>query len=152
MTKSNLHPIQHTNVRVKQIKFCLDDDRTLDDVPEKLTVATQFRHHDFDSETKTLQIDVRVAIGVDDETIPFELIVELNSLFTVDTNEFSEGLIDSWAKGNGCLLMMPYLREHVHSLTSRVGIKELHLPLVNLPAFGGTDKPKDTQPSIETNN
>ena len=61
--------------------------------------------------------------------------VEILGLFNVDDERFPIKSVHSWAKQNAPLILYPYLREQVFSLTSRAGFEGTLLPLFQVPTF-----------------
>lgn len=102
----------------------------------------------FDTNTSTINVRMRVRAGrfAIDESEPLEkneqfqsqpisFIVELGGVFSVDTDQFEEEFIHDWAEKNAPLILYPYLREQVYGLSTRVGIKPVLLPLLQLPTM-----------------
>ena len=65
----------------------------------------------------------------------FNLKIEIIGVFSVDTDNFKVTSVEHFALHNAPVILLPYVREHVFTLTSRAGIDCL-LPLVEVPVFG----------------
>jgi preprotein translocase subunit SecB len=91
---------------------------------------------DYNSENEQVAVRVKAEIGMEEETdSPLSLRVELSGLFRVDSSRFPIEEINGWARSNAPLVLLPYLREHVFSLTSRSGFQPMLLPLVEVPTY-----------------
>lgn len=66
---------------------------------------------------------------------PISFVVEVGGIFKVDTSTFPEDRIHHWAETNAPLIIYPYVREQVYGLSTRVGIKQVILPLLEIPSF-----------------
>ena len=65
----------------------------------------------------------------------FNLKIDIIGVFSVDTDNFKVTSVEHFALHNAPVILLPYVREHVFTLTSRAGIDCL-LPLVEVPVFG----------------
>ncbi|HHV46117.1 MAG TPA: hypothetical protein GXX53_04360 [Tissierellia bacterium] len=50
--------------------------------------------------------------------------------------------IEDYIKNNSVALIFPYIREHIHMITAKSGIKPIMLPPINLRAMLNTEKDK----------
>lgn len=143
----NYHPIQLRDVRVLSL-FIKDNphyDVEAGSKEDYSNFSFFHTHSEFDSERKAFAVKVRATIGVNEEPelceeqehcYPFKLDVELVGMFeVVDTDSFDENDIPSFAKQNAPLILYPYLREHVYSLTTRAGYESAVLPLFEVSPF-----------------
>lgn len=147
-TKSEFkyHPIQLRNIKVLKLSIIdnpdFDKESSQDDFSD---FSFYHMHSDYDKETKVFAVRVKAVLGKDsdcesDETIdasqyPFNMEVELVGVFDVDESQFDIQYVDSFAKTNAPLVIYPYLREHVYSLTNRAGYDSALLPLFEVPQF-----------------
>lgn len=103
---------------------------------------------DFDEDASTINVRMRIRAGrfaAEGESDPerkalFEadaisLVVEVAGVFSVDVTQFPAEYIHDWAEKNAPLVIYPYVREQVYGLSSRVGIKAVLLPLLEIPTF-----------------
>lgn len=143
----NYHPIQLREIKV--LKLSIEDNPAFDGDFAKEDFSDfgfYHMHSDYDAESQTFFVKVKAVIGQvedgceqgpDEEltVAPFNMVVELAGLFSVDESSFKTEYIDSFARRNAPLLVYPYLREHVYSLTNRAGYDPALLPLFEVPAF-----------------
>lgn len=130
------HAIQLVDLKVVklQIEANFDVDQTIPD-------EGNFRFHNGTSEYNKdkkivlVKIGVEMGEGVSENDSPFDLQVELLGVFEVDEEQFPIEHIGHWAERNAPLVLYPYLREHVHGLTSRAGYDGMLLPLFEVPTF-----------------
>ena len=98
-------------------------------------------HSEFDRELGEMDVGIVVNIGnpsdheSDEKKSEFDLKVHLLAKFSVDQSRFPIELIDHWAENNAPLVLYPYIREHVHALSIRAGIKPILLPLMEVPTL-----------------
>jgi len=92
-------------------------------------------HSEYYKEEHKIGVKISVEIGIDQDTSPFSLRVELMGIFDVDESRFPIMHIEHWAKTNAPLVLYPYLREHVYGLTTRAGFSGMLLPLFEIPTF-----------------
>ncbi|WP_053140630.1 protein-export chaperone SecB [Erwinia billingiae] len=103
---------------------------------------------DFNHETSSINVRMRVRMGHflmgdmkghekedDSSAEPISLVAEVGGVFNINTEEFPEQHIHHWAETNAPLILYPYLREQVYGLSTRVGIKQVLLPLLEIPTF-----------------
>ena len=108
----------------------------------------QFSSSPFNAETETLQVRLKFISGRDfkpsdvelDEMKaaneqPFHLRAEVVGEFHVDVTQFSPEKLPKWAKGNAPLVLLPFLRELVFTLSSRSGSEPLILPMMLVPTL-----------------
>jgi preprotein translocase subunit SecB len=91
----------------------------------------------FDDSDKTIM--VKISAVVDDKDAAFSLTVTLVGVFVLEDDNFKQH-IDRWAEVNAPMILYPYLREHVFSLTTKAGFLGTLLPLFQMPAFDKQDK------------
>lgn len=89
--------------------------------------AFSFAHSEFDPEERKIGVKVSCEISEQEET-PISLKVTLVGIFEVDDTNFEMTELLNWVEKQGPLVLYPYLREHVFTLTARVG-HEVLLPL-----------------------
>jgi hypothetical protein len=103
-------------------------------------------HGPFSAENKAIQVTLSAQLGndLDPSKIsehlsaggpPFAMRVVLVCEFQFDDTKFPMDKVNQWADQNAPLILFPYLREHVFSLTSRCGYKPLILPLIQVPTL-----------------
>ncbi|URG53045.1 protein-export chaperone SecB [Pectobacterium quasiaquaticum] len=110
--------------------------------------ALETGHSAFNEEDSTIQVMMRVRSGkfaVDDSndletnaefsSQPISILAEVGSIFFVNTDSFPKDKISNWAEANAPLILYPYVREQVYGLSTRVGIKPVLLPLLEIPTF-----------------
>lgn len=98
------------------------------------SIQLESSHSEYDEENKVLQVKVRALIP-EECNLPLSLHVEIVGAFKVDESQFRKDDIDSWARKNAPLVLYPFLREQVFSLSVRVGAPGLIIPLIEVPTF-----------------
>lgn len=89
---------------------------------------------DYDASTKTIQVTTRVDVKSKGDSA-FSLRVALVAQFRVDENSFPVARVHDWADRAAFYIIFPFLREEIFSLTTRVGMKPIFLPLLQIPTF-----------------
>ena len=144
----NLHPVQLRFVAIKELFMQSFWPPTNQQDFESPPAEISHRICDYDPNSKSIQIGLHLSMGIDHEPteaeiaefqalrkLPFRLRVHLVAEFEVDPSQFPLDKLQHWAKVNAPMIMMPFLREHVYSLTGRVGYRPIILPMMLVPAF-----------------
>ncbi len=118
-----------------ELSIKINVDNQQHELPDSGSFSLYHGHSEFNHEDKDITIKIGIEIDEKQENSPFILKAELIGVFYVDDSQFPIEHIDSWAKKNAPLILYPYLREHVYSLTSRAGFDGVLLPLLEIPAF-----------------
>ncbi|MGC0833528.1 hypothetical protein [Pantoea agglomerans] len=105
-------------------------------------------HSEFNADASSINVRMRVRAGhfaIDDDNSAekndefsgqaLSLIVEVGGIFSIDLEQFPSEHIYDWAEKNAPLVLYPYLREQVYGLSTRVGIKPVLLPLLEVPTM-----------------
>lgn len=133
--KFSKHPIQLVALKVLELTISVnpefDQEQDLD--PKWFALTTG--HSKYDDENRTIPVKVKAQIKSEEGNAPFDLLVELLGIFEVDDQRFPITFVEDWARRNAPLILYPYLREQVYSLTSRCGFEGALLPLLELPTF-----------------
>ncbi|MDP2573268.1 protein-export chaperone SecB [Vibrio penaeicida] len=133
------HPIQIKFVDYIKLYIEKNANTTIDCVPNCGDFQLQSAHSSFDEESNEIWVKVNCKIGFNDEDEPIEdadfwLDVSLEACFSVDIEKFSRASLHHWAHNNATMVLYPYVRESVASLTGRVFTKEQALlPLLTVP-------------------
>lgn len=139
----NYHPIQLKDVRVLELFIsanpsCMSSQDSECDIDSK-EFGFYHTHSEYNAAAKSFIVKVAAVIGREDSeeepTTEFDLRAELLGVFEVDEEHFPLEQIEAFASRNAPLIMYPYLREHVYSLTTRAGFDSTVLPLFEVPAF-----------------
>lgn len=133
-----LHAIQLVNLRVSDLVIHANLSVPQDEKDGNFSI--ECGHSKYDNESKQIQVKIAIRIGdassdVGERDVPFTLEVVMHGLFEVDESRFDIQYIEDWARKNAPLILYPYAREQVYSLTSRAGFKESLLPLLEIPTF-----------------
>jgi len=134
------HPIQLISVNVKElyIKPNVSPDISVG-VAEGNVCSISVGHSEYNTENHTIVTFIKLEIGEEgkESNTPFNLKIELVATFEVDETRFAVEHLTDFARWNAPFIMMPYLREHAFSLSSKCGFKPIILPLTEVP----TNKP-----------
>jgi preprotein translocase subunit SecB len=129
-----LHAIQLTDLRISELAIQVDLSVPRETESSGFNIETG--RSDYDANAHQIQVRMRVMMGHEEgKKSPFQLAVELHGNFVVDESQFDIKFIEDWAERNAPLVLYPYLREQVYSLTSRAGFQETLLPLFEIPTF-----------------
>lgn len=135
LDKWPLHAIQLRALRILtlSLKARLDVDPATQ--PEGFILEAA--HSPYDKDDSTIQVKVRVLVGMGKEGItgPYSLEVELAAAFNVDPSRFPLDQIDHWAENNAPMILYPYIREHATSMAIRGGFAPIVLPLLEMPTM-----------------
>ena len=133
--KLTKHPIQLAHFKVTKlfIEPNLDIDQDLEADTGKFTLTTGYG--EYNQEDHAIMVTVEAKMSSEDEGNPFDLDIGLLGVFEVNEDEFPLIHIEDWAKRNAPIILYPYLREQVFSLTTRCGYRGSLLPLLEVPTF-----------------
>jgi preprotein translocase subunit SecB len=140
-TPFKYHPIQLRTVKVLRLFISANPDCDLDGGDENEKFGFYHTHSDYNEETKSFFVKIAAIIGKEEyedgeePASEFDLKVELLGVFDVDEEHFPVQHVNAFAKKNAPLIMYPYLREQVYSLTTRAGFDSAVLPLFEIPVF-----------------
>ena len=129
------HPIQLNTLKVLELFIKVIPEHDQQKLPDIGKFSLFHGHNEYAQEEKAIAVKIGVEIGKEVEETPFELRVEILGLFDVDDEKFPINSVHCWAKQNAPLILYPYLREQVFSLTSRAGFEGTLLPLFQVPTF-----------------
>ena len=153
MSNYQLYPIQLVEVAVVELKSRLVNIEKDADYLEWLEGTTNESSDDTDNTESTCKLGINhskyepgsgeVTIVLQAETFEkdedsarvYHFLVRLVGTFAVDESNFPSTFVEDWAEKNAPLVLYPYVREHIYSLASRVGISSLILPLLEIPTF-----------------
>ena len=134
-----LHAIQLIGLKVQELFIVIssnyEEDETSHQSIDEGTFTWNIGYSEYDQIKHQIALKVSIIIGDNEKDSPFSLKVSLLGIFEVDESRFPLMHIEHWAKNNVPLVLYPYLREHVYSLTSRAGLKGVILPLFEVPTF-----------------
>jgi len=143
------HPIQLRAINIGELHIRLNGapDRSYSPSGEQFQLTPSWT--EYDSEDKTVGVRVKIDIGdletdSGESTAPFDLTVEVTGIFEVDDTRFDTKHVAHWAKHNAPMILYPYARENVYSLTTRSGFTGVILPLLVVPT------PKQSGSSVST--
>lgn len=129
-----LHAIQLVAIQTTELHIKVMGDPSLLESFEGCATTLEASHSAYDEAEQTIQIRVRASVS-ESESVPLSLSVEIVGLYNVDESQFDKRLVQDWAKINAPYTLYPYVREHVFSLATRVGVKGLLMPLLEIPTF-----------------
>lgn len=132
---NKLHPIQLQSIKVLELSIIINTENQQQELPDSGSFSLSHGHSKFDPEEKDIVLKIGVEIDENHKNSPFTLKVELIGVFFVDDSNFPIEYIDNWAEENAPLILYPYLREHVFSLTSKAGFSGILLPLFEVPVL-----------------
>lgn len=137
-----VHAIQLETIKVVETTLVVHDFQRAHEDGQDVNFHFQNSSSKYDPETQTIIVGIRGVMGdgevdpVDPaKSSPFFIRVELRAVFRVDESNFPVAEIDNWARANAPLILYPFLREHIYGLALRAGIKEVIIPMVNLPVY-----------------
>lgn len=144
-----LHPAQLRTLQVLKLGIEVHNpDLALHDKFELGEFSIENGRSEFDPDSSTINVRMRIRAGklaIDEDAPspkdeefrqqPISFIVEVGGIFSIDTSSFPKDRIHHWAETNAPLILYPYLREQVYGLSSRVGIKQVILPLLEVPTI-----------------
>jgi preprotein translocase subunit SecB len=128
----NNHPIQLVKIDTKELSVVINDLKITKEKNLEAQVTYKMGFNQFDVEEKVLTVGFKCLLNEDVDEAPFQITVELIGVFTIG-DEFPSDKIENFAKGNAPLILMPYIRESIYTLSSRTGL-DIILPLVQVPA------------------
>lgn len=134
------YPIQLKGLMVRELFIRVNNPQD-SQKDENREFSLGIGHSEFDDTNNSIEVMTVVSIGEPDNceeellSTPFDLKVHLIAKFMIDVNHFPKDQIEHWAKHNAPIILYPYIREHVHSLTIRAGIGPILLPLMQVPTL-----------------
>jgi preprotein translocase subunit SecB len=147
VANSLTHGIQLNYVGVKAIHF------------ESVRLPSTYRQEDlgdlvlgngrseYDRKEKVITVITKVEIKAKDGTL--EARIELVAQFRVDESQFPADRVEDWAERAAYFVLLPFLREHLYSLSCRTGMPLVMMPLLQLPTFT-VSPPEGPQPELFT--
>ena len=93
---------------------------------------------------RRFQVFAHVTIGspeMEDVNLPFYLRVEIVGQYSIEMETITSEQATQWAFSSAQFTLLPYLREHVSSLTGRAGFTPILMPLIQLPTPPPPDLP-----------
>ena len=126
------HPIQLKDIIVKELTLLVrDSEQSEEEVEGEFLMKVGVSEFDFESQS--------IAVGMIAEINPdgnasFYIKSHIIGIFYVDTKKFSVDLINKWANENAPLILLPYVRENIYTLSSRAKIN-VFVPLMIVPTF-----------------
>lgn len=135
------HAIQLEGILVRELFIRVHPNNTYRNNEEKGHFQLETGHFNFDKEISEIDVGITIKIGKPDipegneNDTEFDLKVHLLAKFSVDQSQFPIEKIEHWAENNAPLILYPYIREHVHSLSIRAGIRPILLPLMEVPTL-----------------
>jgi len=87
----------------------------------------------YNREEKTIAVFTK--LETESKTADVHLRVELIGQFQVDEAMFPADRVEEWAEKAAFFVLIPFLREHFYSLSIRLGLPHMIMPLVTVPTF-----------------
>ncbi len=134
------HAIQLEGIAVKELFIRINSYEQNDNEIDR-NFKLGIGHSEFDGKIGEIDVGIIVKIGNpddhegDEKKSEFDLKVHLLAKFSVDQSRFPIGQIAHWTENNAPLVLYPYIREHVHALSVRAGVKPILLPLMEVPTL-----------------
>lgn len=138
-TEHKLHPIQIEGIKVKElfVRDNFSNETPQDDLVGKFKMKVS--HSAFDAENQMITIGLVIELGEPNSIEPVngtvDLRVQLMAKFSVDTDTFPREKLEHWAQHNAPMILYPYAREQVYSLSSRALDNPILLPLLQVPTL-----------------
>ena len=137
------HPIQLIDIGVKELSIVTKEPPEHGEKIDVDSFTFSVGYDGFNDSTRIINIGLKFEKAMDDESeqiSPEEdnissLKIEIIGCFKVDVENFPIEKIDHWAQYNAPYILIPYIREHVYSLTQKCGFEPLVLPLFQVPSF-----------------
>jgi preprotein translocase subunit SecB len=136
VSKIKEHPNQLIHVGVKELSI-------LSNIPPNVRVKYEDNsaeiittHTKFKKSSNEIHVSIKLRFGNDNpDEYPFKITVEIIGIFRINTKLFEEKFVELFAKNNAPVILYPYLREQVYSLTTKSGFPPLLLPLIEVPSI-----------------
>lgn len=133
-----LFPIQLVKVDIGEIAYSCGGFSDSDLTPTNkfdLNVSVS----PFDNEAKSLQVVLTFTAKPDPSFhFDYSLSIRVHGQFQIVDEPrlpFPIEQIQKWAEKNAVLIMMPFLRESVYTITAKTGFKPLMIPMIEVTAF-----------------
>lgn len=137
--EQKLHPIQIEGVKVREL--FVRNNSIVEDTKE-LEGSFKFKvaHGKYDEDSSSINVGLIIELGnpdasADQSKAPIDLKVHLMARFNIDKDNFPIEKVEHWAQYNAPMILYPYAREHVYSLTGRVLSSPVILPLLQVPTL-----------------
>mgnify|MGYP003400903537 CR=1 FL=1 len=126
-----MSPLQFHNYFANKILFELNDKYENED-GKVIELNPIINKEISDCEDKKFSSTLSIKIDNEEEpnTLPFKLEISITGLFEVDVED--PDCKDSLVKNNSIIILLPYLRSLVTSVTAGANIPPLVLPVLNL--------------------
>lgn len=137
------HSIQLIDLGVKELKIVTKEPPEHGEEIDINVFSIGVGYTDFDEENQIINVGLILKNSKESSESSAEsemsnllsLNVEIVGSFLIDTESFPKDKIEHFAQNNAPYILMPYLREHVYSLTQKSGFKPVVLPLFQIPTF-----------------
>lgn len=125
------HPIQLIKIQIKELNVFIHDLAVTE--KDSLDVQMQYKvgTNNFNEKEKILVVGVKCLLNDGIKDAPFNLNVELLGFFEVG-DDFPSDKVEHFARHNAPIILMPYIRENIYSLSIRTGL-DINIPLVQVP-------------------
>lgn len=127
------HPIQLMKVDIKELFFKSNEssDPNYEFPEDHIRVGIGCSEP---SEQDFFSIGIKISLGSEeDQSNKYFAKIELIGHFYIDTENFKLEHLPSWTKNNAPIVLLPFIREHLYSITLRAGFKPFILPLIQVP-------------------
>lgn len=139
------HPIQIAFIGVRELHVVTHKPPQKQDGPLKLegdmAPKLAVKPCDYDEETNTITSFYHCEIGqIESGKTPIFIRVILGVVFKViDSSKFDIPTASSFVKKYSTVMVHPFLREHVYSLSIKTGFPPIILPSISVPIFKRED-------------
>jgi len=129
-----LHAIQLKEIKVVELSIKANEPISEQDI-QRADFSLMAGRSEYNTNDHTIVVAVKIEVGDDSTPSPYKLKAELLGIFCVDEAQFDIKYINEFAEKNAPIILYPYLREHVYSLTMRCGFIPRILPLLEVPTL-----------------
>ena len=121
------HAIQLQSIQFYESSFKINKELRDDTEPiePKFSIATGY---EFLEDKNVIYVGIRIKTD-EDKTARYSLFVEMVGIFNVNES-FSKEYIPHWAQNNGFYILLPFIRQHVYSLTASLASVPYIIPLM----------------------
>lgn len=128
------HPIQLEELVTREL--ILDLRNPAEARKESLEVQIKYSlgSSEYDSETKSIAIGLICEVNPDNIEASLYIKVHVVGIFSINDLVFPMDKLEHWSEHNAPMLLMPYVRENIYTLSTRAQAN-LILPLVVLPTL-----------------
>lgn len=129
------HPIQLLNITVEEVFFKKNYQNQEEKYDNEFSLVVSRSEYDAEEKMFSVKLDMIIESEKEGPQRPYDMRISISGHFSVDEDQFPNDQIYKFADHNAPILLIPYIREHAYSMSTRAGVDPIIFPLVQVPTF-----------------